>query len=55
MLHRLRPLLNWAAVLVGIWGGGNSANAESVVLAWDPSPDEWVVGYAITVSKAGSM
>lgn len=47
MLHRLRPLLNWAAVLVGIWGGGNSANAESVVLAWDPSPDEWVVGYAI--------
>jgi hypothetical protein len=47
MLHRTRRLLSRLALLVGLLGGGTPVIAGQVGLVWDPSPDEWVVGYAI--------
>ena len=47
MLYQLRRLVSLLALLVGLAQGPNALDAAEVALAWDPSPDEWVTGYAI--------
>ncbi|MGA4644928.1 fibronectin type III domain-containing protein, partial [Limisphaera sp. 4302-co] len=55
MLHQLRRLLSLPALLVGLAQVPNVLDAAEVALAWDPSPDEWVTGYAIHYGTASGV
>ncbi|NGO39580.1 hypothetical protein G4L39_09255, partial [Limisphaera ngatamarikiensis] len=47
MSYQVHRFLSLSTLLVGLWVVGYPSRAGEVALAWDPSPDAWVTGYAI--------